>query len=247
MDATQISQAQLEANQANALLSTGPRTDEGKAVARYNARRHGLTGQFYCMSEADEVAYQSFEAAMLGKLAPEGAYETQLAISITQDHWRLNRSRGVEFNLYGRGHDTFSDRVDAPTGDTHSAATMADTWRADHRALSNIALYETRIHRMIVKTEKQLAELQAERKAAEQLARDEAKLLLRLEHLETETVDTKDKKASMEVNGFVFSTAALVAEINREERLKKARYYLSNGWSTAFPYRGDRTIPLKAA
>src|SRR4051812_29619056 len=109
MESTQLSQAQLAANQANARKSTGPKTDEGKAVSRYNARRHGLTGQFYCMSEPDELAYQAFEAEMLRKLGPEGAYEKQLAISITQDHWRLNRSRGLEFNLFGRGHDELAE------------------------------------------------------------------------------------------------------------------------------------------
>ena len=33
---------QISANQRNAHLSTGPRTDRGKAAARGNALRHGL-------------------------------------------------------------------------------------------------------------------------------------------------------------------------------------------------------------
>ena len=36
---------QLEANQRNALRSTGPRTEEGKRQARANAFRHGLTAE----------------------------------------------------------------------------------------------------------------------------------------------------------------------------------------------------------
>src|SRR3954466_10210424 len=159
-----ISEAQLEANRANAQKSTGPRTEEGKAKARFNARRHGLTGQFYCMSAQDEDAYQSFETDLLQNLKPVGAYENQIAISIVQDHWRLNRSRATEFNLYGRGHDERADLVDAPTENTHAAAIQADTCRDDHRVFANIALYETRIHRIIVKNEKRLAELQTERR-----------------------------------------------------------------------------------
>ena len=36
------SQAQIAANRANAQLSTGPRTEEGKAASSRNAYRHGL-------------------------------------------------------------------------------------------------------------------------------------------------------------------------------------------------------------
>ncbi len=37
-----ISEKQLEANRGNALLSTGPKTDEGKKRSSLNARRHGI-------------------------------------------------------------------------------------------------------------------------------------------------------------------------------------------------------------
>ena len=36
---------QIEANRRNALTSTGPRTDAGKAASRGNALVHGLTGE----------------------------------------------------------------------------------------------------------------------------------------------------------------------------------------------------------
>jgi len=65
-----ISEAQLRANRANAQKSTGPRTEEGKARARFNARRHGLTGQFYCMSDEDEKAYKDFEIDILKTSSP---------------------------------------------------------------------------------------------------------------------------------------------------------------------------------
>ena len=160
----EISDAQLRANQRNAQKSTGPRTEAGKANARFNARRHGLTGQFYCMSAQDQDAYQTFETNLLQNLKPVGNYENQIAISIIQDHWRLNRSRATEFNLYGRGHDQRADAVEASNENTHAASTMAETCRDDNRIFANIALYETRIHRIIVKNEARLAELQAERK-----------------------------------------------------------------------------------
>ncbi len=39
------SAAQIEANRLNAQKSTGPRTDKGKARARLNALKHGMTAR----------------------------------------------------------------------------------------------------------------------------------------------------------------------------------------------------------
>jgi len=232
MTTNEISAAQLAANQLNALKSTGPKTEEGKAVARFNARRHGLTGQFYCMSDDDEKAYSDFEADMLKSLKPVGACENQIAIAITQDHWRMNRSRAVEFNLYGRGHDELKDIVDASTENAQAAATMADTFRNEHRVFANIALYETRIHRMISKNEKRLEELQAERKAAEKIALKEAELIVRF-------ADFTDDKAELDkpllVNGFVFSPAEIIKKLLHEELLDKAKMCAAYGWNPKDP------------
>ena len=249
---TDISPAQLAANQQNALKSTGPKTEEGKATARYNARRHGLTGQFYCMSEPDELAYQTFETDMLRTLKPVGPYENQIAISITQDHWRLNRSRALEFNLYGRGHDQLSDQVDAPNENTHSAATMADTFRNDSRIFANIALYETRIHRIIVKNETRLAELQAERKAIEIAAFHEAEILIRYADLigaalnDVGLLEANDSQDVL-VNGFVLSVSQIRYKIRQDQHLANAKICADYGWNRSHPAIRRIIEGLKAA
>ena len=66
-----ISEARLLANIRNAKLSTGPVTEAGKSKSRMNALRHGLTGQFYVMNEADGLAYAEFERGILSDLAPD--------------------------------------------------------------------------------------------------------------------------------------------------------------------------------
>ena len=237
---SELSPAQLVANKANAQLSSGPRTEAGKAVSRFNARRHGLTGQFYCMSAQDQEAYDAFEASFLHDLKPVGHYESQVAISIIQDYWRLNRSRATEANIYGRGHDRRAELTDAPTENTHAAAVMADTHRDDHRIFANIALYETRIHRMIVKNEKRLIELQTERKAAEAAARKEAELLVQLADCSHETPDqpethspTRSSTDVIEVNGFGFSIAEVRATLRRNQLLAAARERAKAGWPPA--------------
>ena len=40
------SPAQLAANRANAQLSTGPRTEQGKAISSRNNFKHGFRGEF---------------------------------------------------------------------------------------------------------------------------------------------------------------------------------------------------------
>ena len=42
---SEISEAQLAANRANATHSTGPRTEEGQKRSSLNAMKHGLTGR----------------------------------------------------------------------------------------------------------------------------------------------------------------------------------------------------------
>ncbi|MCU1328062.1 MAG: hypothetical protein JWN34_3432 [Bryobacterales bacterium] len=250
----EISAIQLIANQLNAQKSTGPRTEDGKNNAKFNARRHGLTGQFYCMSENDEIAYKAFEASILPSLRPEGAYETQLAISITQDQWRLNRSKAVEFNLYGKGHDRHADDTDTDSPNIQTASTMADTYREDDRTFANIALYETRIHRMISKNEKRLAELRAEREAAAAKVREaeaaalaEAELLVRLAKFEARDLAGSDlvtgdgpsegeillQQETLAVNGFVFSLPQLLLNIRRKDRLETAKTCAKYGWDRA--------------
>ena len=172
------SHEQLRANQQNAQKSTGPRTEEGKARARYNARRHGLTGQFYVMDDDDRQAYFAFEKGLFNALAPVGEYEHQLAISIAQDHWRLNRSRAIEYNTYGLGHHEHAGETGTDSPETEAAITQAQTWRADNKHFSNMALYETRLHRMIARNKKELDDLQTKRNTAEAAAREEAQLLL---------------------------------------------------------------------
>ena len=48
-----ISEARLKANRANALKSTGPKSEEGKAVSRMNSMTHGLTATTVALSSYD--------------------------------------------------------------------------------------------------------------------------------------------------------------------------------------------------
>ena len=227
--------------------STGPRTEEGKAKARYNARRHGLTGQFYVMDDDDRQAYLTFETRLFSDLKPVGPCEEQLAVSIAQDHWRMNRAKGIDFNTMGLAHHENAGAIGADSAETETAVSHAQAWRSDNKAFANMALYELRLHRIIRQNRQDLNELQAKRHAAEAAAREEAELFLANELSRQTTITEANIQVNgaqqsgliptfvlnpenIQVNGFVFSIPTLYRDMAWKQTLAEARWYKSRNW-----------------
>src|SRR5262249_7188377 len=63
-------QAQIDANRLNAQLSTGPKTEEGKAKTRHNATRHGLSGSGTSLPSEMAQQVEAFEAEWAAKRPP---------------------------------------------------------------------------------------------------------------------------------------------------------------------------------
>ena len=85
-------QKQIDANRKNARKSQGPTTAEGKIRSSLNAWRHGITGQVATMPDEDRTAFEYFAREIRHAYNPEGALEKQIAQSIAEDEWRLNRA-----------------------------------------------------------------------------------------------------------------------------------------------------------
>jgi hypothetical protein len=94
--------AQIDANRANALLSTGPRTPEGIAATRHNATRHGLTGKQVVIKGEDPAQYDSLRQQLIAECAPANEREAMLVEDIAQNYWRLLRARKVEAEVISR-------------------------------------------------------------------------------------------------------------------------------------------------
>src|SRR5437764_7375949 len=178
---SQISDAQLAANRQNAQKSTGPRTEKGKKRCRINATRHGLTGQFHAFSHEDKQAFDQHCEGLMADFDPVTCREKILAMSIAEDMWRLNRARALENDIFALGMSgPIGDATNAESAEIHAAGCQARVWLADGKNIQLLALYETRIRRNIDKNEKQLKELQDERKAAYAKALYEEILLAKL-------------------------------------------------------------------
>ncbi len=238
-----LSPSKLLANYLNAQQSTGPKTEADKAKSRMNALRHGLTGQFYVMNEADRIAYTAFEKDYLEDLAPVGAVERQLAITLAQNNWRLNRARALESNIEGLCHHEYAADTNADTAETEAAITHAKMWLNHHHAIANLTLYENRIERMLARNEKRLEALQVNRMAAEEIAREEAELLLNQSLMKREP---QAPNQTLEVRGFVFSAAKLIAGLHRKTALATARFYKANNWDASKPVPRALTMPQAA-
>jgi hypothetical protein len=90
---------QLEANRQNARRSTGPRTDEGKQIARRNALRHGLTAETVIESLEDREDYKAFEATIIADYDARTAVERELVLRLASLLWRIRRATGIETDL----------------------------------------------------------------------------------------------------------------------------------------------------
>ena len=90
------SQKQIEANRRNALKSTGPKSDDGKARSRLNALRHGLTAEQAVLPHEDENDYEKLREGMLESYAPENSAEQAIVEELANAYWRLLRMHRVE-------------------------------------------------------------------------------------------------------------------------------------------------------
>lgn len=85
----------IEANKENALLSTGPRSEEGKAVVSKNAVKHGIFTSELIIEQGEGKESRAEYEALLQNLTdyfdPRGQLESALVEKIAVDFWRLKR------------------------------------------------------------------------------------------------------------------------------------------------------------
>ena len=90
---------QRQANQRNALQSTGPRTADGKRRASRNATKHGLLARDLLLDDEDAAALQALTDGLRNDLHPDGALEDALVDRIVSAFWRLGRCGRIEAGL----------------------------------------------------------------------------------------------------------------------------------------------------
>ena len=140
---------QIEANRANAQLSTGPRTPEGKARVAGNRRLHGLAGRHVILPGERQEEYDTLLAALIDDFSPSSAFEEILVHQMAQAHWKLRRIAEQEAAFLAKHPNPFLDDNPEPA-----------------RKLAQLARYEASARRAFHQAAEQLRRIAKARPAA---------------------------------------------------------------------------------
>ncbi len=154
----ETSQKQIDANRENGKLG-GVKTEEGKAVSRYNAIKHGLLSKEVLMKDEDESSLMEIGKQLRTELRPETELELILVDRITANVWRLRRVMQMEREVMEKSRENmFGNGKLAKLGDTLTHYDIAH-----NDIYGKIIRYETSIERGIYKALHELQRLQAAR------------------------------------------------------------------------------------
>lgn len=137
------SQKQIDANRENGKKG-GVKTDEGKAVSKYNALKHGILSKQILFDGEDEEELLALEKRLRAELSPATEIELLLVDKIASNIWRLKRALSFE-----KDDVIFTSSFDGTVG------LKADADR--------FFRYETMLERGIYKALHELERIQAKR------------------------------------------------------------------------------------
>ena len=154
--ARKLETKRLIANQSNAQLSTGPRTEEGKAKSCLNAVKTALTGRTALLPGDDAAEYQRHLTAFEEEFSPVGLRECELVQSIADTWWRLRRIPALESALFAKGRVEFANMFEEHELAARPHLIDAHTFLVYEKQIRNLQLQEARLAR---RREKETAEL----------------------------------------------------------------------------------------
>lgn len=107
---------QIEANRANAHLSTGPRSATGKEVSSKNAQKHNLTGGTAFLEGENREEYDEHLLKYFRQFKPLAEHDIHFTVEMADAKWRLNRARRMEIEILTDNPNPFDDpRLDRLT------------------------------------------------------------------------------------------------------------------------------------
>ena len=150
--------AQIEANQANAQLSTGPVTSEGKARSSANSTKLGLYAkQAVLLTPEDQQEFQSLSNTYEYELRPRTPVQFTLFTQLVLAAWNILRANRLEAEL--------------------AAAEGVDPLLSENKTFDRIATARARAERTFHKSLKELRATQATQPPSKPIVKNEPKYI----------------------------------------------------------------------
>jgi hypothetical protein len=160
-------QAQIDANRANARNSTGPTTPEGRAAVRFNGLRHGLRAETAVLPCEDPAEFERFKQEFEAEFQPIGPRERLLVAEIILAGWRLQRASIYDAAISSRLFRSASRnraRRGAEPDDMKAIAAMLHDDAEGKKVLDYVSRIEGRHRRTYQRAVQDLGRLQATRR-----------------------------------------------------------------------------------
>ena len=163
------SKKQIVANRQNALKSTGPSTDPGKAIVAQNARKHGLLAQKLLLPDENQLEFKKFRKHLYRQLNPTNPLEILLLERVIAAAWRLRRLLRIETEIMTNHQqqkkpkwliNRYFDRE--PQDQTLGAAFARNLDKID--TYDKLRRYEAHLERVLFRALRELQRLQAGQK-----------------------------------------------------------------------------------
>ena len=138
------STAQQFANAANAQLSTGPRTEAGKAQSAQKARKYGLAAELVIPFE-DREEFEALHADYETDVRPQGALQRSLFEELVASAWNLRRIRRMETKLCSsaNSYSELLENAEIQTKLDRLGRNKARIERTFHRSLRELKALQT--------------------------------------------------------------------------------------------------------
>jgi hypothetical protein len=158
---------QIAANRRNAQKCTGPITEQGKAVSRFNGLKHGLTAASVCLPYENQIGYQELRAQVVEDFLPENPMEWMLVDQLASAWWRTIRARKVEGSVMN-GHTktlAWKNEVPQPHGEAANFEALGVAMAVhDESSFNNYHRYESSIERAFYRAYDRLNKIAGSRK-----------------------------------------------------------------------------------
>ena len=108
--------AQIQANRLNAMKSSGPRSNEGKAASRFNALKHGIDAKSLTIPGEDPAELETLALDYHRQLRPDGPLEAFFVGTIVKADWDRRRYARIEAQIMRVQLAALEEPTETPLG-----------------------------------------------------------------------------------------------------------------------------------